>query len=179
MKKILIVGIVCFVIIASSFAVSMLWDVANEGVIINFELPDQGTKGTLSGLKATIDFNQKDLAASKISASVDVKTLNTGDPKKDNHLLSADFFNADKYPTLSFVSSSIKATVDGFLAMGNLTIKDSTKAIEIPFSFTEDTNGVGIFKGTMSIFSSDYGVTKKSPASKDKVVVTFIVPVKK
>ena len=179
MKKISIIIIACVIIIASGFTISMLWNVADQGVIINFELPAQGTNGTISGLKASIDFNQKDLAASKISASVDVKTLNTGDPKKDEHLMAADFFNAEKYPTMLFVSSSIKANADGFMATGNLTIKDSTKAVEIPFSFIEDATGAGTFKGTLSIFSGDYGVTKKNTTGKDKVVVMITVPVKK
>ncbi|MGQ0828823.1 MAG: YceI family protein [Bacteroidota bacterium] len=179
MKKISIIAIACIAIIASGFTASILWDVSNEGVTVNFELPDEGTKGTLSGLKASIDFNQKDLSASKISASVDVATLNTGNGQKDKHLLSADFFNVEKYPTMSFISTSIKATSEGFMAAGNLTIKDSTKSVEIPFSFTEDASGSGFFKGTLSIFSSDYGVMKKSKTGKDKVVVVLTVPVKK
>lgn len=179
MKKISIITIACLVIIASGFTASMLWNVANEGVSVNFELPEQGTKGTLSGLKASIDFDQKDPASSKISASVDVKTLNTGDPKKDEHLLSADFFNAEKYPTISFISTSVKAVAGGFIATGNLTIKDSTKTVEMPFKFDEDTNGGGTFQGVLTIFSGDYGVTKKNTSGKDKVVVMLTVPVKK
>lgn len=175
MKKTSILFIAFVMLIASGFTVSMIWNVANEGVTISFELPDEGTKGTLSGLKASIDFDQKDPASSKISASVDINTLNTGNKQKDAHLLSADFFNAEKYPTATFVSTSVKATDKGFLASGNLTMKDSTKAVEIPFSFTEDANGGGAFQGTMSISSKDFGVTKK-PVN---VVITLTVPVKK
>lgn len=179
MKKIQITLLTILVIATSSFTASFLWNPTIDEVTINFELPDEGTKGTLSGLKATIEFDQKDLATSKIEASVEVKTLNTGNVKKDEHLLSADFFNAEKYPTISFVSSSIKATSEGFIANGNITIKDSTKAIEIPFTFSEDQNGTGIFKGSMSIHTGDFGVTKASKSGKDRVMVTLSVPVKK
>lgn len=175
MKKTSILLIAFVMLIASGFTVSMLWNVNNEGTTISFELPDEGTKGTLSGLKASIDFDQKDPSSAKISASVDMKTLNTGNKQKDNHLLSADFFNAEKYPTASFVSTSVKATDKGFLASGTLTMKDSTKAVEIPFSFTEDANGAGAFQGTMAISANDFGITKKPV----KVVVTLSVPVKK
>jgi polyisoprenoid-binding protein YceI len=179
MKKRILLFLAVIVIFSSAFTISLLWNVNDQGVIINFEMPNQGTKGTLSGLKAVLDFDQKDLSSAKISASVDVKTLNTGDAKKDEHLLSADFFNAEKYPTISFVSTSIKAADKGFLAIGNLTMKDSTKVVEIPFTFAEDTHGAGTFNGTMTLFSGDFGVTKKGTSGKDKIVVNLTVPVKK
>jgi polyisoprenoid-binding protein YceI len=178
MKRTSVIIIAFAALIASGFTVSMLWSVANEGVTVAFELPEEGTKGTLSGLKASIDFDQKDPSSAKISATVDIKTLNTGNKQKDDHLLSADFFNAEKFPVVSFVSTSVKASEKGFIAMGNLTMKDSTKAVEIPFTFTE-TNGAGSFQGTMTISSGDFGVTKKGKSGKDKVVVTLTVPVKK
>lgn len=179
MKKTYISVIALFVIITSGFTTSMLWNISNEGVTVNFELPDEGTKGTLTGLKATIDFDQKDPSSSKITASVEMNTLNTGNAQKDKHLLSADFFNVEKFPSATFTSSSIKVTKDGFLAAGSLTMKDSTKAIEVPFTFTEDANGAGVFKGKMEVLCSDFGIMKKSKSGKDKVLVTLSVPVKK
>lgn len=178
MKKLSIIVIAFLAIISTGFTVSMLWNVSNEGVTINFELPDEGTKGTLSGLKAVIDFDKNDLSTAKISASVDIQSLNTGNEQKDNHLKSADFFNAEKYPVISYESTSIKATETGFVTVGNLTMKDSVKVVEIPFTFSEE-NGGGVFKGTMEIHPGDFGVTKKSKSGKDKVVVTISVPVKK
>lgn len=179
MKRISLIVVAAIVMVTSAFTASMLWNVTNEGLTINFELPDEGTKGTLSGLKATIDFDEKDPGNSKISASVDVKTLNTGNKQKDGHLLSADFFNAEKYPVISFVSTSVKAIETGFLANGNLTMKDSTMAVEIPFTFKDEGNGSGAFNGTMTIHSGAFGITKKSKSGKDKVVITLSVPVKK
>ncbi|MBA3971305.1 MAG: YceI family protein [Bacteroidetes bacterium] len=179
MKKIQISAIAVLMILTSAFTVSMMWNVANEGVIVSFELPDEGTKGTLSGLRGSIDFNVSDPSTSKITASVNMGTLNTGNAQKDKHLLSSDFFNVEKYPTAYFTSTSIKATNEGFVAIGNLTMKDSTKAVEIPFTFMEDANGGGTFKGTVAIMSSDFGIMKKSQSGKDKVVVTLTVPVKK
>jgi polyisoprenoid-binding protein YceI len=178
MKKIIILSVAVFALTAVSFKASMMWNVVPEGATVNFELPDEGTKGTLGGLSASIDFDSKDPSLSKITASVDIKTLNTGNAQKDHHLLSADFFDAEKYPTATFTSVSIKATKEGFIASGALSMKDSVKKAEIPFTFTEDQNG-GTFKGTLSILSSDYGIMKKSKSGKDKVVVTITVPVKK
>lgn len=176
MKKLSISLIALTVIIISGFSVSTLWNVSNEGVSITFELPDEGTKGTLSGLIATIDFDHKNPSASKIEATVDFKTLNSGNKQKDDHLKAADLFDAEKYPKIKFSSTSIKAISEGFMATGNLTIKDSTKTIEIPFTYTEEANGSAVLKGRMTIHSSDFGVMKKD---KDKVVVSIIVPIKK
>lgn len=179
MKKLSIIIIAILAIITCGFTASLLWNVASEGVTVNFELPDEGTKGTVSGLKASIDFDKADPSASKISASVDINTLNTGNKQKDDHLKAPDFFNAEKYPTISFISSSIKADKNGFIATGSLTMKDSTKNIEIPFTFIEEANGSGTFKGTMTVSTGDFGVTKKDKSGKDKVVVTLSIPVKK
>ncbi|MDF2436626.1 MAG: YceI family protein [Bacteroidota bacterium] len=179
MKKIAVSFALLVLVVASGFTISMLWSVKSEAASVSFELPDEGTKGTLSGLKASIEFDQKDPASSKIKASMDVKTLNTGNKQKDDHLMSADFFNAEKYPQITFQSTSVKAAEKGFLANGNLTIKDSTKAVEIPFTFTESATGEGSFNGTMIVFAGDYGVTKKGKSGKDKVEITISVPVTK
>ncbi|HEY0029294.1 MAG TPA: YceI family protein [Bacteroidia bacterium] len=179
MKKSSFFIIALVIIISSGFSASLLWNVSPEGLTVNFELPDEGTKGTISGLKASIDFDYKDPSAAKISATMDINTLDAGNAQKTKHLLSADFFNAEKFPTASFVSSAIKANADEFIATGALTIKDSTKTIEIPFTFTEGTDGSGTFKGTITLFSGDYGIMKKSKTGKDKVVITLTVPVKK
>src|ERR1043165_7126113 len=105
MKKLSISLIAVLAFAASSYTVSKLWNVVPEGVTVNFELSDEGTKGTFSGLKANIDFDTNDPSASKISASIDIATLNSGNNQKDKHLLSADFFDAAKHPTATFTST--------------------------------------------------------------------------
>lgn len=178
MKKTAIIFALLTVMVASAFTIATAWNVV-EGTTVSFELPDEGTKGTIGGLKASFNFDPKDPGTASISASVDVKTFNSGNQKKDDHLKSADFFNADKYPTMSFVSKSVKVSGDGFIASGSLTVKDSTKAVEIPFSFKEEASGAAAFKGSLTIFAGDYGVMKKSSSGKDKVVITLNIPVKK
>lgn len=178
MKKINIAIIVSLVILTSAFTISNIWNLATDGIIVQFELPGEGTKGTISGLKTTIDFDTKNLSKSIIIASVEMKTLNSGTPKKDDHLKNADFFDVEKYPNASFASSAIKADGTGFIAEGNLTIKDKTLPVSIPFTFTEE-GGKGVFKGTMTVHTGEFGVTKKSTDGKDAVIITLTVPVTK
>lgn len=62
-----------------------------SGVKITFVADMQKTEGSVSGLKAKINFNLEDLSKSEITGTVDVKSLNTGNDQRDEHLKSADF----------------------------------------------------------------------------------------
>lgn len=179
MKKVSIISALLLVFVISAFTiVSSKWNVKTDGVKIAFELTNEGTKGTFSGLNATIDFDEKDPAAAKITATVDVKTINTGNEKRDDHLRNPDFFDVDKYPTITFTSSKIAPADNGFIAHGTLTMKDVTKEVEIPFSF-ENKGAEGVFKGKFSVLAGDYGVMKKSPTQKDLIAIDIEVPVAK
>jgi len=159
--------------------VSQEWNVDVPQAKINFTLPKGDGAGTLSGLKAKINFNPADPAASQIEATVDVSTINTGISGRDEHLKQTDFFDAAKFPQIKFVSEKITKTEKGFIASGQLTMRDSTRAVEMPFTFEPKGELEGVFKGTMEIFAGDYGVMKKSKSGKDLVVITMEVPVKK
>jgi polyisoprenoid-binding protein YceI len=87
-------------------------------------------KGSIRGLKGVLTFNEADPTRSKVTASADLNTLNTGEPQRDGHLKSADFFEAEKYPALTFESTAIKRTGDGeYEVKGNLTIHGVTKPV--------------------------------------------------
>jgi polyisoprenoid-binding protein YceI len=179
MKKIILIPAVLLVLVFSAYkAVTTSWNVKTDAVKITFELPNEGTKGTVSGLNATIDFDEKDLSKSKITATVDAKTINTGVEKRDAHLQAPDFFNTEKYPVITFTSSKIVSSDKGFIAHGALTMRDSTHNVEIPFQF-ENKGSEGVFKGKLSVFGGDYGVMKRSKTDKDKVDITIEVPVTK
>jgi len=176
MKKIITSTALFCLVAFSVYAMSVLWTVKTDAAKVSFTLPGNGTTGTLTSLKANIEFDEKDLANSKISASVEVKSLNSGDEGKDKHLKSADFFDADKFPLISFASTKIIAAEKGFVATGTLTIKDSVKVIELPFTF-DNKGAEGTFQGKFSIECGDYGVTKKG--KKVPVDITLEIPVGK
>ena len=73
---------------------------------------------------------------STVTASVDLSTINTGQEQRDAHIRSADFFEVDKYPTMTFVSTGIKQAEEGFFLEGDLTIKDVTKAVAFELEVT-------------------------------------------
>jgi polyisoprenoid-binding protein YceI len=179
MKKISIITIALAALISSAYTILNLWKADEKTSTVNFELPGTDKKGTFGNLVTTLNFDHKKLADSKITASIDVKTLKAGNEKLENHLLSPDFFNAAKFPTISFTSTEIKKTDSGFLAKGSLTMKDSTKIIELPFTFKEEGKSSAVFSGTMTVNASEYGVMKPDKAGKDKVLIYLVVPAAK
>ncbi len=178
MKKIFVITAAFTVFISSAFTISLMWKADEKNSTVNFELPGDAKKGTFSNLTSSINFDAKNLKDSKISATIDVKTLKAGNEKLEAHLLSSDFFDAEKFPKITFTSTEIKTADAGFVAIGTLNIKDSTKVIDLPFTFLE-AKEKGTFTGTMTINAGDYGVMKKSKAGNDKVIVTLEVPVTK
>ncbi|MFL5753299.1 MAG: YceI family protein, partial [Bacteroidia bacterium] len=167
------------------------WKVKTDAVKINFSMPKEphGTGSiTGAGLNAEIamidDVKSKEgevVPDAKIKAIVDVKSLTTPKPGLTNHLMSPDFFDAEKFPKMTFTSTGIKGIVKNvmngnYVAEGTLNIKDSTKNVSIPFTF-ENKDKEGILKGTLEIFAGDYGIMKKSAEGNDKVVITIEVPV--
>jgi len=184
MKKYIIVILLAVGLISSAFTVAMLWKIDDKASTVKWELPNNpGHAGTFSNLSATIDFDKTKLAESKISASIEVKTIDGGDAKLNAHLQAPDYFDAVKYPNITFTSTEINTSGDAFVAKGNLKIKDSTKTVEIPFTFTENGNDKATFSGTLTLNASDYGVMKKTtdPAKvgRDKTIIYLNVPVNK
>lgn len=178
MKKFGIIAII--VAIATAFSVSQVWKVVEpEKIKVHFELPSDGTTGTFSGFKAEIHFDKSDLSKSKIEAVIDAKTVDTKNTRRDDHLRNADFFEVDKYPTISFVSSEIIVSENGFTAKGNLTMKDKVLPIEVPFQFIENEAGKASLKGKMSVKPFDWGVIGGEENKNEVVNITVEVPLTK
>jgi polyisoprenoid-binding protein YceI len=87
-------------------------------------------KGTFTGLTGTLQLDETDRTHSTVEASIDVATINTGDPQRDGHLKSADFFDADKFPTITFKSTNIDS-VGGpdYEVTGDFTLRGVTKPV--------------------------------------------------
>ena len=163
----------------TAFTISQVWNVIDaDKVVVNFALKKEGTKGTFTGVDANIDFDAADPSKSSIKATVKVKSIDTQNKQRDGHLLTADFFDAEKYPTIIFASNEIVKTDKGFLAKGKLTMKDQTLDVEVPFTFEEDKSGKASLVGTMEVSPTKFGVLREK--SKDEVVaVSVVIPLTK
>jgi polyisoprenoid-binding protein YceI len=88
-------------------------------------------KGKFSGLSVVLSLNEGDPTLSSVEASIPVSTLTTGDEQRDGHLKSADFFDAEKFPTLTFKSTKVAKAGEGELTVtGDLTLHGVTKPVK-------------------------------------------------
>ncbi|HEY8207695.1 MAG TPA: YceI family protein [Myxococcaceae bacterium] len=131
-------------------------------------------KGDLGGVTGEVMLDEKDPAKSSVKATIDVKTLNTGMDKRDGHLKSADFFDAEKFPTMTFESTKVSkgATPGSWRVDGNLTMHGTTKPVVL--NVTELTDVVknpmmgGVSErgasATTTISRKDFGMAWAGPA---------------
>src|SRR5215472_2707225 len=95
-------------------------------------------RGRFDTFEGTI-VTAEDPLKSSVTATVDLSSISTGAPQRDDHVRSADFFEVDKHPTMTFASTGVRADGDRFLLDGNLSIKGVTK----PVTFNLEVNGIG------------------------------------
>src|SRR5450432_2678048 len=153
-------------------------DTANAKVTFTLHGPFGTVHGSFTGLEATINFNEKDLSASSISASIDAKTVSSGVSLRNSDLRNKEIWlNTDKYPRISFKSKKIEKTDKGYQAIGDLTIKTDTKPVTISFSF-EGKDATGVFKGQFTIKREDYHVGKSGGSVGNEITINLLVPVK-
>jgi polyisoprenoid-binding protein YceI len=100
-----------------------------------------------------------------VDVTIDVNTLNTGDPTRDGHVKSADFLDAAKYPTITFKSKSVAKSGDGLKVTGDLAIHGVTKEVALnvdgPTEEQKDPWGnlrIGA-SATTKIKRSDFGLS--------------------
>ncbi|MBL8241240.1 MAG: polyisoprenoid-binding protein [Bryobacterales bacterium] len=86
-------------------------------------------RGSFSKVAGKVTYDPKNLAASKVEATVDVTTINTNEPKRDEHLKSPDFFDAAKYPAMSFRSTKWTQAGGRLKIAGDLTLHGITKPV--------------------------------------------------
>lgn len=100
---------------------------------------------------------------SSVSITIDAASINTRVERRDGHLRSADFFDVEKHPTITFKSVSIKSTGANKLDItGDLTVRGTTKRITVPASMVFYEQGTGRFRGTFTLNRMDYGVNYDS-----------------
>jgi polyisoprenoid-binding protein YceI len=114
---------------------------------------------------------------SSVTATIDLTSINTGNEQRDRHIRSADFFEVDKYTTMTYRSTGVRAEGDHYIVDGELTLKDVTR--EVPL--TLELNGFGPdpyggtragFTATTEINRRDFGVNFSAPMETGGVVVS-------
>ncbi|MDN5719329.1 MAG: YceI family protein [Corynebacterium sp.] len=121
---------------------------------------------------------EEGLGNASISVEIQAGSLDTRNADRDGHVKSADFFDVETYPTITFTSTGVEAEGDDHLLVtGDLTIKDVTKSVTVDFEFDGEVTDpwgnsrVG-FEGSTEINRSDFGLTWNAPLKSDGVLVS-------
>jgi polyisoprenoid-binding protein YceI len=100
---------------------------------------------------------------STVSITIDAASINTRQERRDGHLRSADFFDVEKHPTITFKSVSVKqAGTNKLDIVGDLTVRGTTRRITVPAQMVFYEGGMGRFRGQFAINRQDYGVSYDS-----------------
>lgn len=165
-------------ILATSISIASFaqtkWTIDPMHSFVNFSVKHSGISfvdGSFKKFDGTITAANADLTDAKINFTVDVASINTSVEMRDNHLKTDDFFNAEKYPKMTFVSTSFekqaakspKEISNTYYLKGNLTIRDITK--EVTFLVTyggtakdQQGNTKAGFKATTTVNRLDYNI---------------------
>jgi polyisoprenoid-binding protein YceI len=123
------------------------------------------TKGRFSDVTGTITLDEQDLGRSRVEVEIGIASIDTRDEKRDAHLRSGDFFDAERWPTMTFRSTEIEPLGGSRLRItGDLTIRDTTTRITFAAGQTgRGTNPWGQevigFSADTKIRRQDYGLT--------------------
>lgn len=123
------------------------WNIDPTHSEINFKVKHllvSTVTGHFSKFDASIETNKEDFSDAKISFESDINSVNTKNEQRDAHLKSADFFDAEKNPKMSFVSKSVKKISDHEMHVtGNLTIRGVTKEVTLDVIYNGTVAGFG------------------------------------
>lgn len=121
-------------------------------------------KGRFGTLEGAIEGDASDPLTASVTASIDVASITTNEPQRDAHLRSDDFFNAEKFPNITFASKRVeRVDAENYRVVGDLTIRDVTKEVVLDTEFEGQIldpygNQRAGFTATTQISRGDFGV---------------------
>lgn len=136
-------------------------------------------KGTFDKFDAVIEADVEDLTDSKIEVTIDAASVNTRNEDRDNHLRSADFFDVENHPTLTFVSTDVKRKGNNeYDVIGDLTINGNTNQVTLDVTFEGQSKDpmsgstVAGFSGETKISRKEFGLTWNATLETGGVLVS-------
>ena len=141
-------------------------------------------RGSFNDVSGTVVADAENPSKSSVDVTIQVASIDTRNPDRDGHLRTNDFLDAEKYPTITFVSTAARLDGQDLALTGDLTIRGVTKSVTIDFEFQgAATDPFGNhrlgFEGTHTISRQDYGITWNAPLETggvlvgDKIVLEF------
>ena len=137
MKRIIYVAL-ALLLLGQTHVMANEWktDLFHSGILFEIKHIYSTVRGHFSDFTGEVFFDPDNLEKSKFDFVVRVDSINTNNGKRDNHLRSGDFFDANKYPVMTFKSSRVShAGGNKYVLKGKMTIKDVTKDMVLEFIY--------------------------------------------
>jgi polyisoprenoid-binding protein YceI len=120
--------------------------------------------GLFTKWKGTLAFDEANVAASQVEVTIDVASVDTREPQRDAHLRSGDFFEAERFPQITFKSTKVQGTKATFKVTGDLTLRGVTKSVVLDVEYAGRSVHPQMgeragFSAHTSINRKDFGVT--------------------
>jgi polyisoprenoid-binding protein YceI len=156
-------------------------DAVHSAVIFRIQHMGAGyTYGRFNGIEGSVTWDAANPSASAVAIKIATASVDTANKDRDNHLRSPDFFDATKFPEITFSSTSVKATGTTLEIAGKLSLHGVTKDVTVTMEKTGEGKGrngeslIG-FEGVFQIKRSDYGINYGPGALGDDVRLTVAI----
>ena len=184
MRRSIVCLLACSVLASTSQAQSVpIFVIAREGSAIRFSVKASvALEGAFDKWDATLTFASTDASTGVLDIKVQAGSVNTGSWVKDSKLKSEDFFDVDRNPVITFLSTRIVQTgPDTFDVQGNFTIRGVTKSETLKLTVAGKGTGSGEIKGTMAFDRREFGMDSNIPFIKvaDRVEVSVVLKAKR
>lgn len=140
------------------------------------------TAGRFTEFEGTVTVDPKDMAKSSVQVAIKAASINTDNADRDAHLRKADFFDVEKFPTITFKSTSVKEVTKGRLEVtGDLTMHGVTKSITFPIASLGAQPGprggvvAGFGDGLLKLNRHDFGISYGKGILGDEVEISIDV----
>ena len=173
--------VITLLVILPQLAMADTWKIDQAHTTVEFKIRHlmvSWVKGVFTDVEGTVDIDEADLAKSSTKVRIGTASVDTNNQKRDDHLRSPDFFNAAKFPAMTFVSKQVEvANGQPVKIVGDLTILDVTREVELEvedFSQTITDPWGNTRRGASAatkISRSDYGLTWNKALEAGGVVV--------
>ena len=149
----------------------MAWTIDTAHTSVGFVARHMGltkVRGQFTSFRGEVDGDPNDLTTARARFEVDLASIDTGNPDRDAHLRSPDFFDVENHPTMVFESKALRRESDGYKLVGDLTIKGITREVELDYEHGgegKDPYGNRKLGGTLTgtIRRSDWGLNWNVP----------------
>lgn len=163
-----IIGLSAFAVIRATS-----WTIA-DGYAVKFS--SKNPTGVFKRMTGKVTFDEKDPANAIFGITIDISSFDCGNSIQNSHALGEQWFHAEKYPAIIFMSKGAVKTALGYETTGQLTMRGVTKDFTIPFTFTPSGAG-GSFTGKFDVNRVEFGVGEAGGKVPDVMKMEVTVPV--